>query len=144
MKELIQKLETVEDCRKFVEVFTQLANLARQRALELQAKSHGAYDAVEMELYQVIYAYEEVLSKKNGKKTRANRTWQMVKKHGIVETAARAVNRKMEPQGYQYLVEMGLGNNTFEAVIVKHPNVFSQDVVAHATDRLTRLQDIHP
>lgn len=144
MKELVQKLETVEDCRKFVEVFTQLANLARQRALELQAKSHGASDTVEKELYQAIYAYEEILFKKNGKKTRASRTWQMVKKHGIIETAARAVNRAIEPQGYQYLVEMGLGNNTFEAVIVKYPNAFSKDVVAHATDRLTRLQDILP
>lgn len=68
----------------------------------------------------------------------------MVKKHGIIETAARAVNRAIEPQGYQYLVEMGLGNITFEAVIVKYPNAFGEDVVAHAAKRLAGLHILHP
>lgn len=142
MDEIINKLQSLEECMKFVDIFTELANQARLRAIELRAKSHLSSTDVETELYKVLYAYEDVLSKKNGKKTRANRTWQMVKKYGIIGAAERAVNRDIDPQGYKVLVEMGFDKLTFEQVIVNYPNAFAYDVVNRAKDRLNNLNDL--
>ena len=97
---------------------------------------------MEIELYKVLYAYEEVLSKKNGKRTRANRTWQMEKKYGIIGAAERAVNRAFDPLGYKVLVEMKCEKLTFEHVIVNYPNAFANDVVNRAKDRLNKLNEL--
>ncbi|MBA4409701.1 MAG: hypothetical protein C0397_09795 [Odoribacter sp.] len=143
MNEIIKRLESPEECMKFVDIYTELANQARLRAIELRAKSHPSNTYVETELYKVLYAYEDVLSKKNGKKTRASRTWQMVRKYGIIGAAERAVNRDVDPQGYKILVEMRLEKLTFEQVIVDYPNAFGNDVVNRAKERLNKLNDLH-
>ena len=143
MNEIINKLQSPEECIKFVDIFTKLAELARQQAIKLSVKSHNnTADNVEIELYKALDAYEKVLSKKNGKKTRANRTWQMVKKYGIIGAAERAVNRNIDPQGYKILVEMGFEKLTFEQVIVNYPNAFANDVVKRANERLNKLNEL--
>lgn len=88
------------------------------------------------ECLKAIYAYEEVLSKKNGKRTRANRTWQMIKKHGILASVERVVNRDSETAGYTALADMGLQDFAFESVILLHPSLFSPEAVAHSRLRL--------
>jgi hypothetical protein len=50
----------------------------------------------------------------------------MISRYGIVGAAERAVNRKIEAMDYIVLVEMGLHDLTFEAVIVHFPEAFSQ------------------
>jgi len=95
---------------------------------------------VENELLKALYAYEEILSKKNNRRTRASRTWQMVNRYGIVGSAERAVTRNIEPMGYKMLVEMGLKDLTFEAVIAKHPEEFNIEAVKKANERLEELK----
>ena len=85
---------------------------------------------------QAIYAYEEVLSQKNGRRTRANRTWQMINRHGILAAVERAVNRSIDTAGYTALAEMGLQNYAFEAVILRHPELFSEEAIKHSRDRM--------
>lgn len=136
MDEIIKKLKTSEECMTFVEIFTKLAVLARMRAIELRVKSHGNISNVEKELYGALYAYEDVLSQKNGRKTHASRTWPMVNKYGIIGAAERAVSRKFDPQGYQLLIAMGLEKLTFESVIVKNPSAFTPDAVNRSKVRL--------
>ena len=119
-----------------------LARKARRRAVELRAISYGNKNEVELELLKALYAYEEVLSEKNKRKTRAARTWQMIKRHGIIGAAERAVNREIEPAGYKVLVEMGMHDLTFEAVIVRYPDTFNQEVVSRAKSRLKELTEI--
>lgn len=80
--------------------------------------------AAEKECLQAIYAYEEVLSKKNGRRTRASRTWQMVERHGILRAAERAVDRQNETLGFSALAEMGLLDFAFEAVILRYSSLF--------------------
>jgi hypothetical protein len=146
MDEIIQKLTTPAECMQLaINVLDRnpdLAREARRRAVELRAASHGIKTAVELELLKALYAYEEVLSEKNKRRTRATRTWQMIDRHGIIGAAERAVNRKIEAMGYKVLVAMGLHDLTFEAVIVRHPDKFSQEVVAHAKARLEELEKI--
>jgi hypothetical protein len=142
MDEIISKLKTPEECMQFVEKYSELVRQANLRAIELRALSHQAQDNVEYELYMVLYAYEGVLSKKNNRRTHASRTWQMVKRYGIKGAAERAVNRNVDDLGYKVIVEMGLQGLTFESVIVKYPEAFSNDAVIQANKRLEELKMI--
>jgi len=142
MDERVKKIKTPEECEVFAKNALErnrpdLASEAKRRAVELRAELYGAKSEAENEALQAIYAYEEVLTKKNGKRTKASRTWQMIKRHGIIETVERAVNRKTETQGYTALVEMGLEDFAFEAVILRHPDLFSDDAVAKSKERLS-------
>jgi len=146
MDEIIQKLTTPEECIQLAinvqDRNPDLAREARRRAVELRAASHGIKSAVELALLKAVYAYEEVLSEKHKRRTRATYTWRMIDRRGIIAAAERAVNKKSEAKGYKLLVEMGLHDLTFEAVIVSHPDKFSQEVVARAKARLEELEKI--
>jgi hypothetical protein len=146
MDDVVHKLKTPAECMQLATNVRDrnpaLAQKARRRAVELRALSHGSKSDVEYELLKVLYAYEEVLFEKNKKHTRASRTWQMIKNHGIIGAAERAVNRNIEPAGYKVLAEMGMHDLTFEAVIVRYPNAFNQEVVSHAKERLKILSGI--
>jgi hypothetical protein len=146
MEEIIKKLKTPAECiqlaKNVIERNPNLAREARRRAIELRAISHGSIRDVEFELLKALYAYEEILTEKNKKTTRASRTWQMIKRHGIIAAAERAVDRKIEPNGYKILVELGMHDLTFEAVIVRYPDAFNQEVVLRAQERLKKLSEI--
>ncbi|MPS48760.1 hypothetical protein [Methylobacillus sp.] len=145
MTDLIEKLKTPEECETFAKNVTErgrpdLALAARKRAVALRAAEYGAQSDIERECIEAVYAYEEILSQKNGKKTKASRTWPMIKKHGIIVAVERAVNREAESQGYTALVEMGLEDYAFEAVILRHPEAFSTEVVERSRLRVAAHQ----
>jgi len=146
MDEIIQKLKTPQECMQLAinvrDRNPELAREARRRAVELRAASHGIKSVVEMELLKALYAYEEVLSENNKRRTKASRTWQMIDRHGIIGAAERAVNRKIEATGYKVLVAMGLHDLTFEAVIVRYPDSFNEDVVSLAKERLREQSEL--
>ncbi|WP_226646920.1 hypothetical protein [Microbulbifer variabilis] len=142
MEERIKKIDTVKKC----EIFAQnakakgredLAKQAIERSLQIRAEEHGANMPAEIEALQAVYAYEEVLSAKNGKRTRASRTWPMIERHGIIGAVERTVNRPRESKAYHALVEMGLEGYAFEAVIIRHQTVFSQETVEISKQRLS-------
>jgi len=54
----------------------------------------------------------------------------------IFGAAERAVNRPTETSGYRALVEMGLERYAFEAVILRHPQVFSAEAVERSRQRI--------
>lgn len=142
MDERVKNLKTPEACIRFAKFYPDLALDARIRRIELQAFSHDSQSTVETELLKALYAYEEVLSEKKGRRTHAARTWQMIKRHGIIGAAERAVNRKVEPTGYKILADIGMHDLTFEAVILKFPNAFSNEAVLRAKARLKELESI--
>lgn len=147
MDERVQKLSTPEQCEIFAKNASERdrPDLAKEakfravqlRAVQLRAQAYGAQSEAENEALEAVYAYEEVLTRKNGKKTRASRTWQMIKRHGIIEAVERAVNRSAEALGYKSLVDMGLEELAFEAVILRHPEVFSKAAVEISKERLS-------
>ncbi|MFC4621787.1 hypothetical protein ACFO3A_06110 [Comamonas nitrativorans] len=141
MNDLISKLKTPEECAIFEKNVIDrgrpdLVLAARRRSVELQALKYGAATNAERECLEAIFAYEQVLSAKNGKKTRASRTWPMVEKYGIIEAAQRAVDRKEDAQGYLALLDMGLQDYAFEAVILRHPDSFSPASVERSRERM--------
>ena len=134
MDERIKNLDTPKKCEIFANnALTagreDLAKQARARAIQLKAEAYGAETSAEKEAIEAVYAYEEVLSANNGKKTRASRTWPMIQKYGIINTVERAVNRKAETKGYTALLEMGLEAYAFEAIILRYPELFSESAV---------------
>jgi plasmid stability protein len=140
--DLIAKLKTPDECAVFERNVTErgrpdLALAARKRALELRALRHGASNEVERECLEAVFAYEQVLSVKNGKTTRASRTWPMIDRHGVIQAVERSVNRKDATAGYAALVEMGLEAYAFEAVVLRHPSSFTDETVQRSRERMS-------
>ena len=141
MDERIAKLRTPKECEQLAINATarekpELALAARRRAVELRAAAYGAATVAEREALEAVYAYERVLSVKRGKKIRASRTWQMIKRRGIINAVENVVTRKAESAGYNALVEMGMQDKAFEAVVLRHPDVFSIEAVERSTERM--------
>jgi hypothetical protein len=144
--ETLANLKTPEKCEIFERNATRLGELdlavaARKRALELRAIAYGATAGAERKCLEAIYAYERILTAKNKKPTRASRTWPMVKRHGILGAVERAVNRKEETVGYTALLEMGLEDYAFEAVVVRYPTLFSPEAVERSKARISGRKD---
>lgn len=142
MDERVKSLKTPEHCEIFARNATakdrpDLADEARVRAVQLRAEAYGAESEAENEALQAVYAYEAVLTKNNGKKTRASRIWPMIRQHGIIEAVERAVNRGAERQDHTTLVELGLEELAFEAVILRHADLFSEAAVQKSEARVS-------
>lgn len=135
----VQRLKSPEDCESFaknVEVkHPDLAKQARRRAVELRAAKYGASTDAEQEALQAIYAFEEVRSQAAGRRVRASRTWQSIQRNGILPTVERVVIRRTATEAYEALVEAGMHDFTFEAVVLRHPDCFSPEAVEHARVR---------
>lgn len=147
MDERIKNLDTPKKCEIFANnALTagreDLAKQARARAIQLKAEAYGAETSAEKEAIEAVYAYEEVLSANNGKKTRASRTWPMIQKYGIINTVERAVNRKAETKGYTALLEMGLEAYAFEAIILRYPELFSESAVEISQQRMKEWENV--
>ena len=146
MDDRVKKIDTPEKCETFAKNCIErgredLAQQAMERAVQLRAEAYGAETEAEREALEAVYAYEEVLSAKNGKKTRAGRTWQMITRHGIIGAVERAVNRPTETQGYTALVEMGLEEYAFENVILRYPGLFSEQAVQISRERIEQWRN---
>jgi len=107
-------------------------------AIELRAIAYGATTEVERECLKALYAYEEVLSARNKRRTAANRTWPMIKTDGIIQAVEQLVTRDKETVGFTALQEMDLQDFTFEAVVVRHPESFSPEAVQRSKERLVQ------
>ena len=147
MDERIKNLDTPKKCEIFANnALTagreDLAKQARARAIQLKAEAYGAETSAEKEAIEAVYAYEEVLSAHNGKKTRASRTWPMIQKYRIINTVERAVNRKAETKGYTALLEMGLEAYAFEAIILRYPELFSESAVEISQQRMKEWENV--
>ena len=145
MDERVKRLGTPEACEKFIKNalrlgHPELALEAQRRAIELRAESHNAKTIAEKEALEAIYAYEEILTEKNGRRTRATRTWQMIKRHGLIESMNRIVARRDDAMGYTLLKDKGMEDLSFEMVVLRYPDVFSKEAVYHAKERLCNLE----
>lgn len=141
MDKRVVALKTPEDCARFIKNAlaggrTDLAQEARQRAVLLRTEAEGATSQAEREALAAVFAYEEVLFHKHGKRIRASYTWRMIRERGIIPAVERAVNKPTETAGYHALLEMGLESFAFEAVVVKYPELFSSEAVFRCQERV--------
>ncbi|HKW15589.1 MAG TPA: hypothetical protein VJS69_13970 [Candidatus Krumholzibacteria bacterium] len=140
---LVGHLKTPEDCEQValnVEAKQPLfAIAARRKAIEIKASTHQATTDAEVQALQAVYAYERVLTLERGRKTRATRQWQMVTKLGIIGAVESIVKSPTASAGYEALVKMGMQDMSFEAVVLRHPDVFSAEAVAQSKHSLDGL-----
>jgi hypothetical protein len=144
MDDRVRTLKTPAECETFEANAkalgrNDLAVQARQRRVELRADVYGAKTEAERECVQAIYAYEEILFRKHGKRVSATRTWQMIDRHGIIGAVERAVDRPDGTAGFAALKEIGLDNFAFEAVVMRYPDLFSERAVTRSRERMASL-----
>jgi hypothetical protein len=85
---------------------------------------------------EAVYAYERAESQIRGKKFRTSRTWPMIERPGVIPAVEFVVTRRAETTGYRTLIQMGLQNMAFEAVVLRHPDAFSAEAVKASRERL--------
>jgi len=140
---LVGHLKTPEDCEQVaVNVEAKqpaFAIAARRKAIEIKAATHNATTEAEQHSLQAVYAYERVMFLERGRKTRATRYWTMITKLGIIVAMESIVKNPTQSAGYQALVKMGMQDMSFEAVVLRHPDVFSAEAVAQSKQSLDAL-----
>lgn len=144
MDDRVKKLKTPKECEIFACNATkrghpELATEARQRAIELRAAAYGATSDAERECLEAIYAYEEILFNKHGKRVKASRTWQMIKRRGVLAAIEQAVDRPEGTAAFVALQQAGLQAFAFEAVILRHPTLFSKGAVERSRQRMAQF-----
>lgn len=147
MADIIDKLMTSEECENLAVNALENGNLdlaqrAKRKAVELRARLHEANNDVEREGWEAVEAYEAVMTERRGKKFRAQRTRQMIARHGMTEAIKRAVNRDDDPTGYTSLAGMKMPDLSFEAIVIRHPDVFGDEVVQKCRERIARYEQI--
>jgi hypothetical protein len=137
----VERLRTPAECEIFAKNATarnhpELALAAQRKAIDLKVSTHEIGSAVEAEGLAAVYAYEALLTRRNGKKTRATGTWQAIKRYGIIEAIQRAVSRPPEGPATVTLRDLGLEDLTFEALVVRHEASFSAAAIEVSKARL--------
>lgn len=95
-------------------------------------------DPLERDFYQVLNAYEELLTEKNGRTTKASRTRQKLKNKGVMQCLIDwAIGSATG--GFQLLVDKGLPELTAEYLVIKYKDRFEEDVVKSAKVRLVEI-----
>ena len=137
----VKKLKSIADCKNFAENarakgLPDLAEEARKRSVQIRAGAHGASNQVETECLEAVYAYEEILSVEKGKRQSASRTWQMLKRHGIIPAVERVVTKREVSTGFSALAKMGLMEFAFEAVVLRNQDSFTAEAIAISKARM--------
>jgi hypothetical protein len=140
----VERLRTPAECESFAKNAAarnhpDLVLEAQRRAIELQASAHETGSLVEAEGFAAVYAYEALLTRNNGKKTRATAIWQAVKRGGIIAAIETAVSRPQDRSRRVTLRDLGLEDLAFEALVVRHEASFSDAAVKAAKARLAEV-----
>lgn len=140
----VLRLKTAEDCESFAQnvemAYPELAEQARRRGLELKAAQKSVQTDVERAALVAVYALEEVRSQGARRRWRANRTWQSIRRNGILATLDYCVKRPRDDDGHSILAKSGRADLSFEAVVLKYPDQFSSTLVEKAKLRFSSIQ----
>lgn len=115
-----------------------LVKCINRKSINLLVKKYPGYASlreVEIESLKATYSYEKILRLKNGRRTPATYTWSSIKNHGIVGGIDRIVSKPRDTSGFTNLSEMRLKDYSFESIVLKYPNAFSNSAVEQATFR---------
>lgn len=136
----IENLKSEKECESFSKNLLKnnrpdLVPLINRKSIELLVQKYPGYASlreVEIAALKATYSYEKILSLKNGKKTPATYTWRAITNHGIIGGIDRIVSKGKQTLGFTYLSKLGLKDYSFEAIVLKYPDVFSNIAVEKA------------
>ena len=108
MDERVARLRSSQDARQLAENALRLGRLdvsaqALERAGELQAQEEGFSTPAQIAIARALYAYEEEQSRLKNRTFRANRTRQMLSRHGALQAAERMVLKRQPSTGFEVL-----------------------------------------
>jgi len=113
-----------------------LADAAFRRLIAILPEENPG--TVEHDFWQTVHAFEQLLKEERGKTVRLSRTRQMVARVGVVAALESWAKRTSDTDGFTMLMERNLPELTGEAIVLRHPANFDDDVKAAARDRLER------
>lgn len=90
---------------------------------------------VEHDFWTTINALEAVLTEERDRTTRLSRTRQKLSRDGVVDTLS-SLALKPAAEGFSMLMVRNMAEFTAESVILRHPELFSREVVLAASTRL--------
>ncbi len=93
-------------------------------------------DPLHRGFYETLAAYEELLTEKNGRTTRASRTRQKLKNKGVVQCLEDWAVRSALTEGFELLIQNGLAELTGEYLVLKYSDRFSDKATTAAKMRL--------
>lgn len=93
-------------------------------------------DPLHQEFHATLVAYEQLLSEKNGRPTRASGTRLKLRSKGVIQCLEDWMKNKGPAEEFQLLVANGLVEMTGERLVLKYPEQFSAEAVAAAKSRL--------
>jgi hypothetical protein len=93
-------------------------------------------DPLHRDFYEMLAAYEHLLSERNARATRATPTRLKAKNKGIVHLLEEWAMSKTPTEGYELLVAKGMPELTGEHLVLKYPEQFSAEAIAAAKARV--------
>ena len=139
---ILQNIERCSDPEKLRTWITNLRNAGANEIAEaafrrlvflLPKEKPGT---VEHDFWQMIHAFEHVLSEENGKTTRLSRTRQKVDRVGEVQTLKDWALNTENTRGFNMLLERNMAELTGEAIVLRHADSFPNEVIVGARSRL--------
>lgn len=137
-------LQTAEECRRVIERAaakgdTSLHQAAFRRLCVLTGNAHDdPTDPLVRAAWEAVAAYEQTLYEKHGKNQAASRTRQKIKSKGVYQALVEWGKLHGNRPGFHSLVEAGLPEFTFEAVILRFSERFPNDVVEACANTLAK------
>lgn len=145
-QKLIDRLKTPQECEQFAKNVESkrpdLVREARRRAVSLRADEHNASSPVLRDIWEAVYAYEEVLYLEHKRRLKAAHTRRSIARRGALEAIEEIVKRQAVTEGFHRLRNAGLFDKTFEAVVLRHPTEFSEQAVEAAKAKLDPEQHV--
>lgn len=138
----VSVLKTQDECRIVMERAKErgddefYAKVFRRSCEIAGAERDDPDDPLIREFWETLAAYEQLLTEKNGRTTRATRTRQKITNKGVHRSLVEWTLGKTETNGFTLLVEKGLPEYTSEYLVVKYDGRFPPDVVDLARRRL--------
>jgi hypothetical protein len=93
-------------------------------------------DPLHRDFYTTLAAYEELLTEKNGRTTRASRTRQKLKNKGVIQCLEDWAIAPGGTDGFNLLINLGMVELTGEYLVMKYPDRFSEEAVSAAGARM--------
>ncbi|WP_182179433.1 hypothetical protein [Methylobacterium radiotolerans] len=135
-----QNLDDVEQVRRLMASAERLnvqdlVTACIRRISELEGRRFA--DPVERRFWEIISVFEELLTKENGRTSRAARTREKVKRVGVVQTLDDIAASSKPSEGFRRLMDAGLSDYLFEYLVLENPDRFTSRAVTAAGNRLT-------
>ena len=140
----VSNLKTPEECRTVMERaqargLEDVYKLVFRRYCDLVGSAYDdPFDPLIREFHETLAAYEQLLTEKNGRTTKASRARQKVANKGVHQSLIEWTLEKVETDGFKLLIEKDLPQYTGEYLVVKYANRFTPDVVQLAKARLEK------